>query len=161
MWNRISQMDPLWISLGPLLVINVFALLTVLVFAAIRKKNPVIPAQAELEKRHHSRFLSKWLKEYWYWTTAPIEKIALKLKLTPNFFTTLGFLLSAASGLAFYYGRLGIGGWLMIIGGTCDMFDGRIARATGKSSPAGAFYDSVMDRYGEIGRASCRERGEV
>lgn len=29
------------------------------------------------------------------------------------------------------------------------MFDGRIARKTGTSSKSGAFYDSVMDRFGE------------
>jgi CDP-diacylglycerol--glycerol-3-phosphate 3-phosphatidyltransferase len=37
----------------------------------------------------------------------------------------------------------------MIIGGTCDMFDGRVARKTGQTTKSGAFYDSVMDRFGE------------
>lgn len=150
MWAWLGQLDPLWFSVGPLLFINVFALGTVVIFAIIRKKNPPIPALDELEKRHHSKFLNKWLKEYWFWVTSPIEKIALKLKLTPNFFTAMGFVLSALAGVAFYYGRLGIAGWLMIFGGSCDMFDGRVARLTGKSSPAGAFFDSVMDRYGEM-----------
>jgi phosphatidylglycerophosphate synthase len=150
MWNQLTQVDPIWISLGPLLFINAFALLTVVVFAFIRKRNPPIPGLEDLDKKHHSKFLSKWLKEYWFWVTAPVEKIALKLGLTPNFFTTLGFVLSVLSGLAFCYGRFGIGGWLMIIGGTCDMFDGRIARKTGRSSASGAFFDSMMDRYGEL-----------
>ncbi len=150
MWTQLSQIDPLWFSLGPLLLINVFMLSTVLVFAAIRKKNPPIPAQDELEKRHHSRFLNKWFKEYWFWVTSPIEKVALKLKMTPNCFTLLGVILSGVAGIAFYYGRFGIAGWFVILGGSCDMFDGRIARKMGLCSRSGAFYDSVMDRYGEL-----------
>jgi CDP-diacylglycerol--glycerol-3-phosphate 3-phosphatidyltransferase len=150
MLDAINQFNPLWFSLGPLLFINVFGLFTVLVFAFIRKKNPPIPALDELEGRHHSRFLNKWLKEYWFWVTAPIEKIALKLGLTPNFFTTFGFVLSCLAGYAFYYGRMGVAGWCVIFAGTCDMFDGRIARITQKSSASGAFYDSVMDRFGEL-----------
>ncbi len=145
-----DNFDPLWYSLGPLIIINILSLLTVLIFAALRKSDRKIPAQNELDNRHHSRFLSKWFKEYWFWVTSPIERIALFLKLTPNFFTTLGFVICFLSGLAFYYGRLGIAGWCVILGGTCDMFDGRIARITGKSTAGGAFYDSVMDRFGEL-----------
>lgn len=145
-----KNLDPLWISLGPLIFFNVLALSTVLIFAAIHKKNPKIPALEDLDKRHHSKFLNRWFKEYWFWVTSPVEKIALKLGLTPNFFTTLGFLIGALAGLSYYFGRLGLAGWFVIIGGTCDMFDGRIARLTQKSSASGAFFDSVMDRYGEM-----------
>jgi phosphatidylglycerophosphate synthase len=150
MLNWLSQLDPIWFSLGPLLVINVFMLGTVLYFRRVHREHPQEDAEKYLDKRHHSKFLNKWMKEYWYWITSPIEKIALKLRLTPNFFTTVGFLLSLASAFAFYKGRLGIAGWLMIIGGSCDMFDGRIARITGTGSRSGAFYDSVMDRYWEL-----------
>ena len=37
----------------------------------------------------------------------------------------------------------------MFVGGVFDMFDGTLARATGKVSPLGAFMDSVFDRWGE------------
>lgn len=146
----LNQFDPLWFSLGPLLFINLFALSTVPAFALLRKKHPDLPTEETLEKRHHSRFLSRWFKEYWYWVTTPVEKLALALRLTPNFFTTFGVVLSLIAGIAFYYGRIGIGGWFVILGGTCDMFDGRIARKTHKTSASGAFYDSVMDRFGEL-----------
>lgn len=142
--------DPRWWSLGPLIFINAFALCTVLVYAAIRKRNPPIPAIEELDKRHHSKFLNRWFKEYWFWVTSPVEKIALKFGLTPNFFTTLGFCIAALAGFFYFFDRLGLAGWCVIIGGTCDMFDGRIARLTKKSSASGAFYDSVMDRFGEM-----------
>ena len=37
----------------------------------------------------------------------------------------------------------------MIVGGVFDLFDGTLARATGRASKLGAFYDSVFDRWGE------------
>ena len=124
--------------------------MTVLIFAIVHRKNESLYKVAEYEKRYHSKFLGKWFKEYWYWVTTPIEKVALALGLTPDFFTSFGFFLSCLAGYAFYEGRIGIAGWLVIFSGTCDMFDGRIARLTGKTSRAGAFYDSVMDRFGEL-----------
>jgi CDP-diacylglycerol--glycerol-3-phosphate 3-phosphatidyltransferase len=42
-----------------------------------------------------------------------------------------------------------VAGLLVIFGGVFDMFDGLVARATGKVSKAGAFMDSTFDRWGE------------
>lgn len=150
MLHWLENLDPRWWSLLPLVLINVLALCTVVIFAVIHKKNPPIPAMDDLDKRHHSKFLNRWFKEYWFWVTSPVEKIALKFHLTPNFFTTLGFVIAVAAGCFYFYGRMGWAGWCVIIGGTCDMFDGRVARLTNKSSASGAFYDSVMDRFGEM-----------
>jgi archaetidylinositol phosphate synthase len=36
-----------------------------------------------------------------------------------------------------------------VFGGVFDLFDGALARATGKAGPLGAFMDSVFDRWGE------------
>ena len=44
------------------------------------------------------------------------------------------------------------GSWpalLVIVGGVFDLFDGALARATGKANKLGAFMDSVFDRWGE------------
>jgi phosphatidylglycerophosphate synthase len=142
----IFGIDPKWNSLLPLIAINVLMLSTVVVFAFIYRRRPKDP---DLVKRHASKFLGLFLMEYWAWFISPIESLFVKLGVTPNFLTSLGFILSAASALAFANGHMGIGGWLMIIGGSFDMFDGRIARRTGMTSKAGAFYDSVMDRFGE------------
>jgi len=138
--------DPKWNSLLPLVLINVVMLSTVVVFAFVYKRRP---RDNELVNRGTSKFVSSFFYEYWGWVIAPFENLFIRLKLTPNFITTLGFLISASSGFAFATGHFGIAGSLMIIGGTCDMFDGRIARKTGTSSKSGAFYDSVMDRFGE------------
>ncbi|MDX1387082.1 MAG: CDP-alcohol phosphatidyltransferase family protein, partial [bacterium] len=105
--------------------------------------------RTEVSERVTSKWLGPFLYEYWGWFIRPFEDLFIKLKFTPNLLTTAGFVLSVGSAYAFATGHFGIAGWLMIIGGSCDMFDGRIARRTGQSTKAGAFYDSVMDRFGE------------
>jgi CDP-diacylglycerol--glycerol-3-phosphate 3-phosphatidyltransferase len=80
------------------------------------------------------------------------EPIALamgRVGLTPNGLTLIGFGISVV-GAALLVAQLWlIGGIVVFIGGAFDMFDGTLARATGKVSPFGAFMDSVFDRWGE------------
>jgi len=144
----IFGIDPKWNSLLPLLLINIVMLSTVVVFAIIYKRRPKDP---DLTGRHSSKLVGPFLQQYWAWFISPFENLFIKLNITPNVLTTMGFLLSLGSGWAFATGHMGMGGWLMIISGSFDMFDGRIARRTGQTSKSGAFYDSVMDRFGEAG----------
>ena len=80
------------------------------------------------------------------------EPIALgmgRAGLTPNGLTLIGFGISIA-GAALLAAQLWVvGGVVVFVGGAFDMFDGTLARATGKVSPFGAFMDSVFDRWGE------------
>ena len=80
------------------------------------------------------------------------EPIALamgRVGLTPNGLTLIGFGISIAGALLLVAQLWVIGGIVVFIGGAFDMFDGTLARATGKVSPFGAFMDSVFDRWGE------------
>jgi phosphatidylglycerophosphate synthase len=142
----INQIDPIWISLGPLLAFNGLLLLTLGFFWLTYSRRP---KDQNVDLKEHSRFLSKFFKEYWYWLTSPFVKVMIKLRVTPNMMTVWGFLLSCVSAYFFHLGMIGAGGWFMIFGATFDMFDGLIARATGKASKSGAFFDSVMDRFSE------------
>ena len=80
------------------------------------------------------------------------EPIALgmgRLGLTPDGLTLIGFGITII-GAALLAAQLWlVGGIVVFIGGAFDMFDGTLARATGKVSPLGAFMDSVFDRWGE------------
>ena len=80
------------------------------------------------------------------------EPIALamgRVGLTPNGLTLIGFGISIV-GAALLVAQLWVlGGIVVFIGGAFDMFDGTLARATGKVSAFGAFMDSVFDRWGE------------
>ena len=80
------------------------------------------------------------------------EPIALgmgRLGLTPNGLTLIGFGITVAGAILLGLQQWLIGGIVVFLGGAFDMFDGTLARATGKVGPLGAFMDSVFDRWGE------------
>jgi CDP-diacylglycerol--glycerol-3-phosphate 3-phosphatidyltransferase len=81
------------------------------------------------------------------------EPIALgmgRLGLTPDALTLIGFGITVA-GAALVAGQFWLAGGIVIfLGGAFDMFDGTLARATGRVSNLGAFMDSVFDRAGEV-----------
>ncbi len=81
------------------------------------------------------------------------EPIALamgRLGLTPDMLTLIGFAITVTGAGLVALERFTIGGIVVFIGGAFDMFDGTLARATGKVSRLGAFMDSVFDRWGEV-----------
>jgi CDP-diacylglycerol--glycerol-3-phosphate 3-phosphatidyltransferase len=83
---------------------------------------------------------------------AVFEPIALglgRLGLTPDALTLLGFAITLAGAGLVASGNWTLGGIVIFLGGVFDMFDGTLARATGKVSRLGAFMDSVFDRWGE------------
>jgi phosphatidylglycerophosphate synthase len=80
------------------------------------------------------------------------EPIALffgRLGLTPDGLTLIGFAITAIGAVLLGLQLWLIGGLVVFVGGAFDMFDGTLARATGRVSRLGAFMDSVFDRWGE------------
>lgn len=63
--------------------------------------------------------------------------------------TLLGFVLSIASGVAFFEGHSRTAALLLVLSGVCDILDGELARRTGVASRFGAFLDSTLDRLSE------------
>ena len=72
-----------------------------------------------------------------------------RLGLTPNALTVIGFLGTCVAAVAAASQWWLAAGVLVIVFGIFDMFDGALARATGRTSPFGAFLDSTLDRTGE------------
>src|SRR3954471_874667 len=79
----------------------------------------------------------------------PIGRGMARLGLSPNAITVIGFGIACLAAVAAAAGAWLLAGILVIFGGVFDMFDGMVARATGKVSKAGAFMDSTFDRWGE------------
>lgn len=80
------------------------------------------------------------------------EPIALgmgRLGLTPDALTLIGFGITVVGALLIAVEVWVVGALVILFGGVFDMFDGTLARATGKVSKLGAFMDSVFDRWGE------------
>lgn len=90
----------------------------------------------------------------------PLVKLLIKLGLTPNAVTTIGFLLNVGVAVLFIMGAergqradlavVGWAGFFILLAGLFDMLDGQVARIGKMTSAFGAFYDSVMDRYSEL-----------
>jgi CDP-diacylglycerol--glycerol-3-phosphate 3-phosphatidyltransferase len=80
---------------------------------------------------------------------SPGARLFQAIGLTPNAITIIGFAICIASGYLVSNGWLLAGGVIFLVGGGLDMFDGALARLTGKASPFGALMDSVFDRLGE------------
>lgn len=72
-----------------------------------------------------------------------------RLGLSPNAWTVLALAVACGGFFALAGHRLLLGFLLFLLSGFLDMVDGAVARATGKTSTAGAFLDGVLDRYVE------------
>ena len=72
-----------------------------------------------------------------------------RLGITPNMLTAISLLLSILAAAVISQGLLVIGGLLVLLAGTFDMFDGAMARVQNASTSFGAFFDSTLDRYSE------------
>lgn len=64
----------------------------------------------------------------------------------PDHLTALGLLVALPASWAIATGRLGLGLALLICSAVPDLLDGALAKASGRSSTRGAFFDSVSDR---------------
>src|ERR1700744_6619152 len=90
----------------------------------------------------------------------PFVKIMIKLGLTPNAVTTIGFVLNIGVAVIFIIGGeegnrgdltyVGWAGALILFTFLFDLLAGQVARLGNMKSVFGALYDSVLDRYSEL-----------
>jgi CDP-diacylglycerol--glycerol-3-phosphate 3-phosphatidyltransferase len=79
----------------------------------------------------------------------PIARALGRLGLTPNALTVIGFLGTCVAAFAAANQWWLAAGILVLAFGIFDLFDGTLARATGRATKLGAFLDSTCDRAGE------------
>lgn len=90
-------------------------------------------------------------KDFWQGVVlAPIVRLLLWLRVSPDVVTLVGTVGLVAAALYFFpRGDLLVG--VLVI--TCfvfsDLVDGAMARASGRHSSFGAFWDSTLDRFGD------------
>jgi CDP-diacylglycerol--glycerol-3-phosphate 3-phosphatidyltransferase len=90
----------------------------------------------------------------------PFVKVLIKIGLTPNAVTLIGFVLNIGVAAIFIFGaeekprgdlsEVGWAGALILFAGLFDMLDGQVARLGNMKSVFGALFDSVLDRYSEL-----------
>jgi len=79
----------------------------------------------------------------------PIGGMLRRTGLSPDHLTAFGLLLAVPTAWAIGTGRLGLGLGLLIGSAVPDLLDGALAKASGRSSVRGAFFDSVCDRVSD------------
>ncbi len=104
-----------------------------------------------------------FLQKVIYRIINPLIRLMIRLHITPNIVTLLGFVgnlvalwlfLKAAQLMsaqpADAYCLIGWGGGIILFAGLFDMMDGRLARMGKMTSTFGALWDSTLDRYSEL-----------
>ena len=102
-----------------------------------------------------------YLQKLIYTLINPIIKGMIKMGITPNMVTTIGFVGNVVAAFLFIHASqltpismgfswIGWGGAILLFSSLFDMMDGRLARLGNMSTTFGAFWDSTLDRYSEL-----------
>jgi len=145
MAERIDRFELLLPLIGLLLYF-----LVALALFTIQTLRSGLPVDGEVAERPASRLLGRYLRHYLMWVLAPYERWLVRAGVSPNAVTLASLATAIGAAVALALGHFAVGGWLYLLTGILDILDGRIARATGRESRAGAFFDSVIDRYAEL-----------
>jgi phosphatidylglycerophosphate synthase len=93
------------------------------------------------------RFILKWIKIH---LSAPLTRTLVKISwLRPGIVTCISAGLGTAAGIVFAGGWGWLAGVLAAVGQILDGVDGQLARLTRRESAAGAYLDSLLDRYAD------------
>ena len=136
-------------SIVPIVVITALFLLGLPVFA-IQYRLRGQPRTERIQRSGGTVLMNEWIMEYGYWFMGAGARVFLWLRCSADVVTLLGFMLIAGGSVAVGFGYFGLGGWLILFGSMFDAMDGIVARESGRSSNAGEFLDSIVDRYAEI-----------
>ena len=79
----------------------------------------------------------------------PVALLMGRMGLTPNLVTIIGLLIAGVAAYLIGVGLWWAGGLVALFAGIFDMFDGALARNTGRASDFGALLDSTIDRVSE------------
>lgn len=80
-----------------------------------------------------------------------IVRVLTILGIHPNALTLIGLLINIGAAVLLAQGRFFAAGWVITGAAIFDMVDGRVARETNQVTRFGGFFDSVMDRYSDLG----------
>jgi archaetidylinositol phosphate synthase len=80
----------------------------------------------------------------------PLVAVAIRLRLTPNFFTIAALVASAVAGIFFFQKMEHWGIVAVALNAFCDGMDGAVAREMKIQSRRGDFLDHAVDRYADI-----------
>src|SRR3990170_2709789 len=83
------------------------------------------------------------------WLTDPVVDVLARLGVTPNMLTAAGVLGNVGAAVLAARGDFLPAGIIVLAASSLDLFDGALARATGRATDFGSVFDAVMDRVSE------------
>lgn len=105
--------------------------------------------QPQLRGVKHNQLFGPFLGRFLVWMMSPAERLLVG-RVSANAITALSLLLCALTGVAAATNHLTGAAWMFAMAGILDALDGRLARLNGEQTAAGALFDSVSDRWGEL-----------
>ncbi|MEO7731536.1 MAG: CDP-alcohol phosphatidyltransferase family protein [Kofleriaceae bacterium] len=102
-----------------------------------------------IEHVKHNQVLGPFFARFLVWLIGPLERLLLG-RVSPNVITASSLVMCGITGAAVALGHLPGAVWLYAFAGILDVLDGRLARLANQQTAAGALFDSVSDRWGEL-----------
>lgn len=102
-----------------------------------------------LENVKHNQLLGPFFARFLVWLIGPLERLLIG-RVSPNVITATSLAMCGITGVAVALGHLPAAVWLYAFAGILDVLDGRLARLSNQQTAAGALFDSVSDRWGEL-----------
>lgn len=138
-----------YLSLLPLCLLATYFVVGLVIYAILQRRGRGYCDQDVLS-RHASPLLGRGVRHFMMWILGPYERGLVRLGVSPQWITATSVVVAFLAGVALARGSFALGGWLYLGAGILDILDGRVARASGCTSTAGAYFDSVADRYAEL-----------
>ena len=82
-------------------------------------------------------------------STKPVGRALVRARINADVLTVIGLVMSVVTALVVGSGHLVLGVVMLFPTGLPDLFDGPVAKASGRASVRGAFFDSVADRIAD------------
>ncbi len=79
----------------------------------------------------------------------PVGRNLKNSGITADQLTAFGGVMAVATAVAVCFGNLHLGFFFGVLSAVPDVLDGAVAKASGTTSPRGAFFDSVIDRVAD------------
>jgi len=102
------------------------------------------------EAKRTARILPKQLDVFVNIILDQFAFLLVRLKFTPNIITFLAFLIGGIAGAYYASDKPFTAALLILLCGSFDILDGKVAKLRNQTSQFGAMFDSVLDRYSEF-----------
>lgn len=95
--------------------------------------------------------VTHWIGAGAGWLLRRVVSVLAATGITPNVLTIIGMAVNVWAAILFAFGEFRAAAAVLFLAGFLDMADGQVARRAGRVTAFGAFLDSTLDRYSDLG----------